>query len=206
MLIVWDLCSGYGGFSEAFYIKSMFPAREYEVFRFENNPDLAQVPKTYLEDVCSWMDWVEKYPAPDIILASPPCLEFSLGYNGPRSKAQRAGEDYEPDMSLVDACLDIVEHFKPQIWILENVAGATTYFREHEKLGDWEQRIGPFFFWGTFPRIISGYEPGEDSLGKTAQWNIGDPLRANKRAIIPLKISRGILEAFEQQWTLRRWI
>ena len=92
MLIVWDLCSGYGGFSEAFYIKSMFPAREYEVFRFENNPDLAQVPKTYLEDVCSWMDWVEKYPAPDIILASPPCLEFSLGYNGPRSKAQRAGE------------------------------------------------------------------------------------------------------------------
>ena len=192
---VLDLCSGLGGFSEAF-----LDSDEYHVIRIENNPLLADVEGTFQLDVLEWADWIEGIPSVDILLMSPPCLEFSQGYNAPRCKAFRAGEEYEPSMDLVEACLDVKDHLKPDFWILENVAGATTWFKDNSRLGKFRQRIGPFFLWGQFPFIPihkHNIPPSMKSGGSSS-----DPLRANKRALIPFEISLEIRNTYEQQRTL----
>lgn len=191
---VLDLCSGLGGFSEAFMNDD-----DYHVIRIENNPLLADVPSSFDLDVLEWADWIEGISSVDILLMSPPCLEFSTAYNAPRCEAQRAGEYYEPNMQVVEACLDIKDHLQPNFWILENVAGANTWFKDNPRLKKFRQRIGPYFLWGQFPYLATNYKPRS---GKTQDWNIGDPLRANKRALIPFEISLEIRNTFEQQKTL----
>lgn len=51
-----------------------------------------------------------KFPQVDIIIGSPPCLEFSVG-NTDR------GFEYE----LVDRFLEIIEQLAPKYWVMENV-------------------------------------------------------------------------------------
>ena len=105
-------------------------SEDYHVIRIENNPLLAEVPGTFQLDILEWTDWIQGIPSVDILLMSPPCREFSNGFAGPRPTAERAGIEYHPNMELVEACLDIKDHFKPKFWMLENVAGATSYFKE----------------------------------------------------------------------------
>lgn len=175
-------------------------SEDYHVIRIENNPLLVDVPGTFELDVLEWTDWVQSIPSVDILLMSPPCREFSLGFSGPRGTAQRAGIEYHPNMELVDSCLDIKDHFKPDFWMMENVAGATSYFKDDLRLGNWKQKIGPFFFWGQFPFIpIHKHDvpPSSKTVGSSS-----DPLRANKRALIPFAISQEIRNTYEQQTSL----
>ena len=74
MKLFLDLCSGFGGASEAFA-----NTPHWEVIRIENNPELSQVPHTRLLDVEHWLDWLpglisEMGSRPAVIWASPPCL------------------------------------------------------------------------------------------------------------------------------------
>ena len=98
---VLDLFSGLGGFSEAFLQLGD------EVCRVENNPLLSEVPYTSMDDVVKVRDRLAVYQAQgveirhtDVILAAPPCVEFSLAYSSPRSIAMRNGEEFHPDMTL----------------------------------------------------------------------------------------------------------
>lgn len=195
---VLDLCSGLGGASEAFIESEIF-----RVVRIENNPLLKDVPHTRMLDVLEWVDWLpeliqEMGGRPVLIWASPPCLEFSFGYSAPGPKAKREGRTFEPDMSIVEAVWDIIEFAKPDWYVVENVKGAVGHFLPY--FGRYKQIIGPFFLWGKFPHI-------DDTnikivAGKTQDWNIGDPLRSNKRAIVDIQVSRGLLEAVCMQTTL----
>jgi site-specific DNA-cytosine methylase len=199
---ILDLCSGLGGASEAF---SNDPY--WEVVRIENNVILSGVPHTRLLSVLEWIDWLpalinEMGSRPTVIWASPPCLEFSQGYNAPMPKARREGIHFEPDMSILEACIDIVEFARPRFHIIENVSGASNWF--FPELGSWKQHIGPFFLWGSFPILhCENFVPGS---GKTQEWGIGDPLRANKRAIVPIEISRAFLDAICSQSKLSDFI
>lgn len=197
-----DLCSGLGGASQA-----MEDEPSWEVFRVENNVVLSGVPSTHTLDVLNWMDWlpdlISEKGRPTVVWASPPCLDFSLAYHAPGPTATREGLDWNPDMSIVEACIDIIQYAGPTFWIIENVHGATQWFLP--ELGKPQQRIGPFFLWGTFPRLnfpAGDYWPMKDDNdpGKT------DPLRANKRAKVPLIISLSLLDAISSQTTLADWI
>ena len=55
---VLDLCSGLGGFSEAFV------AAGHEVLRIEHNPLLADVPHTKIMDIFEFRDWLEDIAVP----------------------------------------------------------------------------------------------------------------------------------------------
>tara|TARA_Y100000310_G_C20461782_1_gene705722 strand:- start:312 stop:884 length:573 start_codon:yes stop_codon:yes gene_type:complete len=188
MPVFLDLCSGLGGASEA------FTQQGWTVIRVENNPELEYVPHTRILDVLEWADWIDQLPRCDVIWASPPCTEFSTASSVPRSVRG------EPDMSIVQACLDIIDYMKPRVWVLENVQGACRYF---EPLIGWhQQRIGPFFLWGQFPRITMPFDfrykknmGGAESRKRTAQ----------EVACIPFEISLEFARVLEQQWTLRRW-
>ena len=177
-MIIWDLCSGLGGWTQAF---------DKHVYRFDNNPLLQDVPGTFREDVREWKKWVFHYPKPDVIVASPPCLEFSQGYNAPRPKTKKERKEFNPDLSIVKACMEIIEHQQPKWWIIENVAGASKDFTQELGMPP-RQIIGPFLLWGYFPYLPITHA----RINKTQDWNIGDPLRANKRAMIPLEVSQAL--------------
>ena len=194
---VLDLFSGLGGFSEAFLRAGD------EVVRVENNPLLENVPNTSLEDVKQVRDRLQKYREEghpirkiDCVLASPPCLEFSLAYSAPRGVAQRNNEEFEPSLELLQVVLDIIEIVQPRYWVIENVVGSARYFK---RLGlEVNQVHGACLFYGKFPKFKT---PRMKSKKDKDSWH-GDPLRMNKRALIPLELSAALRKAIVEQTSI----
>jgi len=194
---VLDLCSGLGGFSEAFVLAG------HEVLRIENNPLLANVDKTDIIDIFDVRDLLEDIrednPDPflqsvDVILFSPPCLEFSLAFNAPRAihLRERPNIPYEPSMDILECGLDIIRLLKPRYWVVENVRGASPFFSQ--LMGKPRQINEAYFFWGNFPSFVPEAFPS-----KAEKDERRDPMRANIRAKVPIEISEALLEAIQSQ-------
>lgn len=194
---VLDLFSGLGGFSEAFLRAGD------EVVRVENNPLLSEVPCTSIEDVKEMRDRLQQFKDEgqpirkiDLVLASPPCLEFSLAFSAPRGVAQRNNEEFEPSLELLEITLEIIDIIQPRWWVIENVIGSARYF---ERLGLIPHQIhGSCVFYGKFPKFESPHMPTKKEKDS---WH-GDPLRMNKRALIPLELSKALRNAITSQKTL----
>lgn len=195
---VLDLFSGLGGFSEAFLRAGD------EVVRVENNPLLSEVPNTSIECVRQVRDRLLEYKQNghpirkiDLVLASPPCYEFSLAYSAPRVKAQRNGEEWNPSLELIEITLEIIDIIQPRWWVIENVVGSARYF---EKLGLVPRQVSrPYLLYGNFPMFET--PKNMPSKHKKDSWQ-GDPLRANKRALIPLELSMSLRRALVEQKTI----
>lgn len=194
---VLDLFSGLGGFSEAFVRAGD------EVKRIENNPLLSEVPHTEIISVLEVRDILQKqvdegnfiWPI-DVLLASPPCRDFSTAYAAPRSVAERAGLEWNPSMELVEATLDIIRLVKPRYWVIENVSGSQRYFKQ---IGLEPNQIhGACVFYGKFPKFSTPDMPRKKDKDTTSS----DPLRANKRALIPIELSTALRKAIISQKTL----
>jgi site-specific DNA-cytosine methylase len=198
--VMIDLCCGLGGASQAFW-----DANDWLVLRIDNNEELLPYVKgLILTDVTDFENTTNIINAlmPDkvdklVIWASPPCLEFSLGFSGPRNQAYQRGEEFEPSFEIVEACIDIINHYQPHAWWMENVRGAITYFTP--EFGPYRQKLGQFFLWGEFPLIAV-----RDSriLYHTKPDKRHHPLRANIRAMIPEELSIAVKESIDVQRTL----
>lgn len=195
---MWDLYSGLGGASEPFMQRPL----EWMVFRFENNPMLSSlmspdyVPATVHMDLRAF-NYSMRIQAPDLIWASPPCLDFSNAYAAPKPTAAREGLDFKPDMKPMLRAVEIIEYFKPEHWVIENVHGAIKHFNPH--LGPPRLIAGPFALWGNFPLFepnLEGHTKGDNDAWST------DPLRANKRALIPFPLVEGLRLTIKNQSTL----
>jgi site-specific DNA-cytosine methylase len=192
--VMLDLFSGLGGASEAFIQNG------WTVIRIENNPKLQHIPKTFDLDVLDWKNWITLLPDKiDLIWASPPCLEFSQAFNAPKSIAKREGRDFEPDLNALKAAIEIIEHYDPTFWCIENVVGAKEHFKP--LLGKPRQIIESFMLWGNFPYLHM--DKGFKHLKKDVGSN--NPLRSNYRAIIPFEISFELYSTIKNQTTLLRW-
>lgn len=193
-----DLCSGLGGASEAFVHDP-----EWQVVRIENNPLLKDVLSTTIVDLFEW-DF-KAYPIGyfDLIWASPPCTEFSTAYAAPRSVAAREGREFHPSMEIVNKCLEIIEYFSPKYWVMENVSGASKFISETVGKPA-RQVVGPFLLWGYFP-YLSLPAGWSHSKADGDTWST-DPLRANRRGMVPLEVSERLRLAVTQQRTLQEWI
>jgi len=201
---VLDLCSGFGGFSEAF-----FRCPHWEVMRIEINPLLSEVPDTEIIDVLEFRDTLADMiergyePArPDLILASPPCREFSTGFSSPRSQSAIEGEldSYQPDMTILEACLDIISMLKPTYYIIENVRGSIRYFEPY--VGAPRCSVGAWWFYGKFP----SFSVDNDELSTIPEKRDMDkrhsPLRVQYKSVIPLVVSQAMKKAIESQTSL----
>lgn len=83
------------------------------------------------------------------ILAAPPCTDFS-GSGAQYWKIKDADGRTDVSLALVDRVLDLVDHFNPKFWALENPAGRLStlrsqlgkpwYFQPHEVAGWCETR------------------------------------------------------------------
>ncbi len=205
-----DLYSGLGGASEAF-VKA-----GWQVDRLENNGLLTDpksefcVEGTTHQDVLTW-DFHKLPPCTyDFIWASPPCLEFSQAYRAPAMVAKREGREFKPDLSLLARAKEIIDWFKPEWWVIENVRGASKPFSEFLQSPP-RQIVGPFFLWGVFPFIQT--ETGWTHLKETRKKGDGgmstwsdDPIRANRKGKIPFEISRQFLEGVTEQTRITEWI
>lgn len=189
-----DLFSGLGGASEAF-VKDL---DNWAVLRIDNNPLLANVPFTVIDDVKNLN--VKHYHGAwkiDCIWASPPCTDFSGGYNSPKSKASRSPggiDSYKPDMTLLLEAIRIIETVQPKYWVIENVIGSIRYFKEF--LGEPRQIVGPYVLWGNFPALMV-----DETLlvKKTDKDSTPHPLRSNRRALVCFEVSRALKDALENQ-------
>jgi hypothetical protein len=190
MKLMIDLFSGFGGASEAFVDSS-----DWAVLRYDNNPRLADIPLTQICDLTEFE--IKCRHDIELIWASPPCLEFSRGFNAPRPTAQRNGEEFEPDMTLVKAAIQMIKKLKPRWWIIENVGGAAKDFEE--LLGPPRQIIGPFYLWGRFPLIPMSRD--FKHLKKDNDDRHGE-LRSNVRAKIPIEISESLLKTLQNQQSI----
>lgn len=189
-MIMLDLFSGLGGASEAFVQNE-----DWTVIRVDNEPLISiQVPETVICDVSDVNErgrWWQPHMEVDLLWASPPCTEFSTA--NPNRQPQ-AG------IPLVETAIEIIEAVKPRCWIIENVKGSIKHLTP--LLGPPRLILGPYVLWGNFPLFwvdMDGYSKME---GDT--WS-DDPLRPQKRALVPLEISQALLEALKSQSTLHRW-
>jgi len=197
MMRVLDLFSGLGGFSEAFMVAGD------EVVRVENNPLLSEVPNTSIEDVKEVLARLKKYKLEghpireiDLVVASPPCLEFSMAFNAPRSRALREGKEWNPSMELILVTLEIISILKPRYYVIENVIGSITYFKQ---IGIQPTQIhGACVFYGNFPKFST---PTMNTKAEKDSYH-GDPLRMNKRALIPIELSEALRKAVINQTSL----
>lgn len=192
-----DLFSGLGGASEA-----MVRNPTWSVLRIDNNPLLSGVPHTVIEDIKHLNKTLVQPPIGfmekiDVIWASPPCSDFSSGFNSPKSEHVRKHgiESYEPNMDLLFEAMDIIEKVQPKYWVIENVVGSIRYFREH--LGEPRMIVGPYVLWGNFPT----FHVDKDKLicKKDKDVHSRNPLRSNYKAKVDFEISKGLKEAIENQ-------
>jgi len=184
-----DLYSGLGGASEA-----MLRSGDWEVLRIEANEELlGEVPNTWFFDVKELPkrgNYLSVPPEMTLLWASPPCTDFSQGYNAPKVKARREGRSFEPDMSLIEAAIELRTIWNPKFWCFENVIGAIEHFRP--LLGEPSQIIGPFVLWHNLPQIVMS--PDFKHQSKVALSG-SNPMSANLRGKLPIELSEAVMAA-----------
>lgn len=174
-MLALDICSGTGSATAAMRDKG------WQVVTVELDPTREA---DYTADVRAW-SWTGKQP--DLIWCSPPCTEFARE-SMPWSKTGNT-----PDMSIVEACIRIIQEARPRYWLIENVRGAVPYFRP--LLGEPREIHGPFYLWGHFPAL------GRPRLNHRKKESYGSH-QAHLRGMIPYPLSLALATAIEQQGEL----
>lgn len=210
MKVFIDLFSGTGGASQAFdaapdwiTIKIDHLEELLEINRGLVLSDIGDVPATIaiitslLEPIAT-RHGITKL----VIWASPPCDQFSWArQNG--DTPRRAGQTVDDfDFTLVDAARQIIDHFDPTHWIMENVQGARGLICDHIDQTP-RQEIGRVVLWGDFPLI-----PIVDRTSwkhRKMEAKGSRTVRPVNRARIPEAISEGLLDAIDRQRTLFNW-
>jgi hypothetical protein len=174
---VLDLFSGLGGWSQP------FKDRGHKVVTVDNDskfkPDYCVDVLTLTKKDVMAMGYF------DVILASPPCTEFSKD-NMPDS--WNKNRTVNPNTLLLQKTLKIIWWIKPKYWIIENVSGSRPYF--YPFLGSPMKKVGSRYLWGNFPICDV-----KDVYGK---WKISPgPDRPALRSLIPKELSFAICKAIE---------
>lgn len=212
MKVFIDLCAGLGGASSAFVEHS-----NWFVIQIDNNAELLPLNRhltignvTDVDATLTLIEAILQMNGLDItdgdsveclvVWASPPCDEFSLAYNAKGPTATRNGEEFNPDLSIMLSCKQIIEALEPDHWYLENVRGALSHFTPH--LGEFSQKLGSFFVWGDHPRV----DFADHAISKLTKVDIRhSPLRAQYRAKVHHEISEAIRASIDEQTTLDRY-
>ena len=134
--IILDLCSGSGAWSEP-YLQNGYDVRRFDL---KDGHDIRLLHK-FDERIYG-------------ILAAPPCTSFSLAKHNFHGCTK---EELLEGLSVVDACLRIIQVNNPYFWALENPIGRLSDYIGPPKLiwhpwhyGDgWTKRSG---LWGKFKK------------------------------------------------------
>lgn len=189
MKLCLDLCSGLGGFSQAFR-----EHEDWEVITVDINKKFKPSMVLDLIDAVEYPDrhadfWQLK---PDVILASPPCERFSLAANSFPRQGIYTG------MRVAGAVLEIIARMLPKGWIIENPKGRLRWFlgvpNIKVRLSQFGYRtVKPTDFWTNIDigllKSTPVYNPEGVSFAQVRQSHI--------RASMPYGLSKKVLESFE---------
>lgn len=168
-LKVLDLFSGLGGWSRVFI------ERGHDVDTLDIEPGFNP---TYCMDIRVFHP-EKQY---DVILASPPCTEFS------KASMPWTRDRARPDTELLEETLRVIDEAEPRYWAIENVRGAVPYFKP--LLGPPVARFGSRYLWGRFPILWAPHEYGK--------WKIPpSPMRPALRSLIPYSLSLALCRSIE---------
>ena len=174
-----DLYCGLGGCAKGFLEKG-HSVTGYDIIDFSE-----KYPGKFVKaDLLTFRD----FPSADIVVASPPCTDFSKASFPPTWKSvQRYPPDIPKALQLFNRVYEIVEMVKPKYYIIENVRGAEKY------VGKARMHYGSRYLWGNFPDFI--FLMTGDQYGK---WKL--PPTKNRpalRSVIPYSLSRSLAEVME---------
>jgi len=206
-----DLFAGLGGASQAF---AYHP--HWEVLCIENNPEL--IPhlddddRTYHFGDVTDLLWVKKVivehvvdePTREkiVVWASPPCDQWSNGYNSLKSQSLRGEILWSPDFACLDATWEIIKWLSNYClhenieftYCIENVRGGIEYISD--RLGfRWRQQVGQMFLWGNFPIMTISPELAKHKKPDKRH----SPIRPNIRAKVPFEASQAFRLAITNQ-------
>jgi len=197
-----DLFAGLGGFSAAFRDSPNWSVTTVEKDE-QFNPDIhADIWNVYPSDL----------PDADVIMASPPCKQFSIAGNHDHWNGQEPTADAAKDaVGLVHHTLGLIEAIQPRYWFLENPRGRMRYV-----LGDPEGTVHycqygkeykkPTDLWGNHPVLMEYRKcrmPAGSGCHVRNAANDGSAAVASmdrdpaKRAKVPYKLSESILRAVD---------
>jgi len=185
-----DLFSGLGGFSAAFE-----DADGWDVVTVE-------IEEKFDPDICAdVMDLrPSDLPDADVILASPPCEEFS--------PANNLNGEREPDpeaVALVYHTLGLIKAKRPAYWFMENPRGrlrtligrptATVTYCQYGT-----DYMKPTDLWGDHPPMTyRRCQYGDPCHESNREGTNNYPENASDKAVVPYDLSASILEAVEGQ-------
>ena len=162
-----DLCCGNGGWAKGFLAEG-WDVIGYDIDNRPNYPG-----EFRQRDVRSF----ELKFRPDLIVASPPCEEFSR-HQMPWTRSRNPPQ---PDLSVVEACFAHAQHCMCPI-VLENVRMAQQW------LGKSKWHAGSYYLWGDVPDVMPKiiHRPKES-------WGSKNRL---DRAEVPIQLARWIAKCF----------
>lgn len=175
-MIVIDLFSGLGGFSEAFL------RRGHTVLRIDLNPKFSSIPHTIIGDVKELP--LKREISPDILLMSPPCQEFA------RFALPWIRTAHEPSVYLIEKALEAKEYLHPKNWILECNKASVEFIAR--LIGQPVKICGPYYLWGSFPIFDCVIEVKKQDFPGT---------KPELRAKIPYNLSLALCIALEWGWS-----
>ena len=207
-----DLFAGLGGASQAFV-----ECGSWDVIQIDNNPDLIEHnPNLIMMDCLDTLAITELITEAIhdgdyeqvVVWASPPCLDFSLAFDAPGPRAQRAGEPFEPSLTAMLSAHRVICNVATVVrdddakftWVIENVRGAVSWFTPHigPPRGNWAK----FFLWGNFPQLAFADRSID---GHVMEDKRHSPIRANIRAKVPMALSKALRDALTKQRSLTEW-
>jgi hypothetical protein len=194
-----DLCSGKGGFSQAFVQAG------WKVITVDIEPKFEP---SLVADVTKidWEWFKQEYlngESLDVLLASPPCNHFSLAcLQFPRKGVQSAFE-------IVGACFEAIAYLKPKKWLIENPRGRLRWLigtpKQTIRYSDYDSAIKMMKttdLWGNIPLPMVRHErritrtKGLTHLQRLRLFPANAKLSA-ERAMIPLGVSQAVLQGVE---------
>ena len=175
---ILELFCGLGGWSKGFH--DIFPDAEFY------GVDIKDFGYPYNFIKADLNDW-EPDQEYDIVLASPPCSEFSeIKRNCAHHYDERQGLD------LVWRTFYLVSKIKPKFWVLENVWGLSEFIDKPKDIVRYRRAKNGkrAYLWGNFPEL--GFFQ-QDIKYYPECWHYKDGWNEKSRAyrgLIPLALSR----------------
>jgi len=186
-----SLFSGLKGWEEAFSRSG-----EWEIISIDILPELNPTILCDVSDLWNNQEFlIEAEKGFDLITASPPCIEFYKVLAPWRDEYKQ-----NPSMQLVEDTYALIKILQPKYWIIENTQSGSIFINDY--LGNYRQKIGPFFFWGNYPLFEADVDKNIKAQNDPGPSN---PLRSNIRAKIPIEISAGLKDVIDNQKCLTYW-
>lgn len=168
--IAYDLCCGDGGWAEGL-IAAGWHVIGYDIEPRPNYPGEFRLASVLDLNGADLRDG-------KLIVASPPCQEFSR-HGMPWTRKRNPPP---PDLSIVEACRRIAKDAGLPL-IMENVRFAQQF------IGKAKKHVGAFYLWGDVPMCEPLLRGGRKKSGMSSTWRL-------ERAKVPPAIGRWIGEAF----------